>query len=87
MRGPLSTSMGLSTGETHSFLGHEPGSPGSRDAGIAILFLSNKAIYRASHYVSLLSDLGIQVEESEVVNSSLVTARFLSERHRTGRSS
>lgn len=52
-----------------------------RDAGIAILFLSNKAIYRASHYVSLLSDLGIQVEESEVVNSSLVTARFLSERH------
>lgn len=42
-----------------------------------IVFLSNKALQRRNAYAEKLSRLGIPVDESQIVNSSLVTARFL----------
>ncbi|MBS3737195.1 MAG: HAD-IIA family hydrolase [Candidatus Bipolaricaulota bacterium] len=42
-----------------------------------IVFLSNKALQRRNAYAEKLSRLGIPVDEGQIVNSSLVTARFL----------
>ncbi|MBS3787376.1 HAD-IIA family hydrolase [Candidatus Bipolaricaulota bacterium] len=48
-----------------------------RDNDKRIVFLSNKALQRRNTYAEKLSRLGIPVDESQIVNSSLVTARFL----------
>jgi phosphoglycolate/pyridoxal phosphate phosphatase family enzyme len=50
-----------------------------RAEGKEIVFLSNKALQRRKVYAEKLSRLGIPVDESEIINSSLVTARFLVE--------
>lgn len=52
-----------------------------RKAGKKIVFLSNKPIQRRTAYADKLCRLGIPVETSQIINSSLVTARFLSENH------
>lgn len=52
-----------------------------RAAGIDVLFLSNKAIYRTDHYVSLLSKLGVAVEPTGVINSGAIAASYLAREH------
>lgn len=48
-----------------------------RNSDKRIVFLSNKALQRRNVYAEKLSRLGIPVDENQIVNSSLVTARFL----------
>ncbi len=48
-----------------------------RNRGKKIVFLSNKALQGRKVYAKKLSRLGIPVDESQIINSSLVTARFL----------
>jgi len=50
-----------------------------RRTGKQIVFLSNKPIESRNTYAEKLCRLGIPVETSQIINSSLVTARFLSE--------
>ncbi|GGA32239.1 haloacid dehalogenase [Kroppenstedtia guangzhouensis] len=55
-----------------------------RARGDRVLFLSNKPIARREEYVSKLRRMGIPVELEEVVNSSLVTARYFQRVCRSG---
>ena len=52
-----------------------------RDAGTAVLFLSNKAIDRRSVFSTKLNDLGVQADESAVINSASISATYLSNHH------
>lgn len=52
-----------------------------RERGKGVLFLSNKAIQTRRDYAEKLRRLGIPVEADDVINSSLVTASYLAERH------
>ncbi len=49
-----------------------------RRRGRRIVFLSNKPLYSRRDYAEKLTRLGIPTSEDEVVNSSLVLARYLS---------
>ncbi len=58
--------------------------PGAKEAveavqreGKKIVFLSNKAIARRADYARKLKGFGMNVDESQIINSSLVTARYL----------
>lgn len=50
-----------------------------REKDKEIVFLSNKPIKQRGVYARKLTRLGIPTESSQIINSSLVTARFLSE--------
>ncbi len=50
---------------------------GLRRSGRKVAFVSNKPIARRGVYAAKLRRLGIPCEESEVINSSLVLARYL----------
>jgi len=50
-----------------------------RNKGKGVVFLSNKALQRRKVYAEKLTRLGIPVDESEIINSSLVTSRFLAQ--------
>lgn len=52
-----------------------------RDAGIEVLFLSNKAIERRSDYVEKLAGLGVETSRDRVVNSGWVTAQYVADRY------
>ncbi len=52
-----------------------------RKAGKAIRFLSNKPLQNRSDYACKLRGLGVEARDEEVINSSLVAARYLSEHH------
>lgn len=54
---------------------------GLRDAGRKTAFLSNKPIARREEYARKLNELGIPCEAGEVINSSLVLARYLQRTH------
>ncbi|MFQ5899435.1 MAG: HAD-IIA family hydrolase [Candidatus Methylomirabilia bacterium] len=58
-----------------------PGAPevirALRDSGRRVVFLSNKPIQTREEYAKKLTRLGIPTEADEVVNSSLVLARYL----------
>ncbi|MEW8977981.1 MAG: HAD-IIA family hydrolase [Symbiobacterium sp.] len=64
-----------------------PGAPETlatlRRRGARIAFLSNKPIEPASNYAAKLNRLGIQAAVEEVLNSSIIMARYLS-RHAPG---
>lgn len=53
---------------------------GIRGEGKGVVFLSNKPIERRKVYADKLSRLGLPTEEGQIINSSLVTARFLAKR-------
>ncbi|MFD1397088.1 HAD-IIA family hydrolase [Kroppenstedtia eburnea] len=55
-----------------------------RARGDRVLFLSNKPIARREDYVSKLRRMGIPAELGEVINSSLVTARYFQRICRSG---
>ncbi len=48
-----------------------------RQAGRRVVFLSNKPIQTRADYAAKLTRLGIPTDEEEVINSSLVLARYL----------
>mgnify|MGYP006292549101 CR=1 FL=1 len=50
---------------------------GLRQAGKSVAFLSNKPIARRESYARKLRNLGVACEDHEVINSSLVLARYL----------
>ncbi|MEM3658563.1 MAG: HAD-IIA family hydrolase, partial [Candidatus Hadarchaeum sp.] len=50
-----------------------------RSRGRKILFLSNKPLDSRKQYAQKLSRLGIFVEDKDIINSSLVLARYLAE--------
>lgn len=52
-----------------------------RKAGKAIRFLSNKPLQNRSDYARKLRGLGVEALDEEVINSSLVAARYLAEHH------
>jgi arabinose operon protein AraL len=52
-----------------------------RDAGVEVLFLSNKPIKRREAYRELLASLGIDVARDRIVNSSAITADHLAAEH------
>jgi phosphoglycolate/pyridoxal phosphate phosphatase family enzyme len=56
-----------------------------RALGKAIRFLSNKPIQTRQTYAEKLRGLGIQADDEEVMNSSAVTAKYLSQHHRGAR--
>jgi HAD superfamily hydrolase (TIGR01457 family) len=56
-----------------------------RRAGKSIRFLSNKPLQTRNTYARKLRDLGVQAEDAEVMNSSLVTTLYLKENHPTAR--
>lgn len=62
-----------------------PGARGAietlRDDGVAVLFLTNKAIERRSDYSEKLTNLGIPTSPEEVVNSSAITSAYLRNNH------
>ena len=51
-----------------------------RAAGCRVVFLSNKPIDSRETYAAKLTDLGIPTEVEDVINSSLVMARYLAQR-------
>ena len=51
-----------------------------RAAGCRVVFLSNKPIDSRETYAAKLTDLGIPTEAEDVINSSLVMARYLAQR-------
>jgi len=53
---------------------------GLRRSGRKVAFVSNKPIASRESYAAKLRKLGIQCEESDVINSSLVLARYLASR-------
>ena len=55
-----------------------------RDRGDKVVFLTNKSIETIDAYVEKLNGLGIKVEKKDVVNSNLLTAKYLSSRLKTG---
>ena len=50
-----------------------------RDMGSNVIFLSNKPLYTRKDYARKLTNMGIPTDVSEVINSSYVMARYLSE--------
>ncbi|MFD1363712.1 HAD-IIA family hydrolase [Lentibacillus salinarum] len=48
-----------------------------KERGDKVIFLTNKSIESISNYVTKLSELGIETSYNEVVNSNLLTARYL----------
>jgi len=52
-----------------------------RDAGVEVLFLSNKPIKRREAYRELLASLGIDVDRDRIINSSAITADYLTAEH------
>jgi arabinose operon protein AraL len=52
-----------------------------RKARKAIRFLSNKPLQNRSDYARKLRGLGVEALDEEVINSSLVAARYLAEHH------
>ncbi len=54
---------------------------GLRKAGKAIRFLSNKPLQNRSDYAGKLRSLGVEARDEEVINSSLVAARYLAKHH------
>lgn len=52
-----------------------------RKAGKAIRFLSNKPLQNRTDYARKLRALGVEANDEEVINSSLVAARYLAEHH------
>ncbi|MFB6290537.1 MAG: HAD-IIA family hydrolase [Candidatus Bipolaricaulia bacterium] len=51
------------------------------EAGKEIVFISNKPLQRRKVYAQKLTRLGIPVDVNQIVNSSLVTARYLANNH------
>lgn len=52
-----------------------------REAGIRVLFLTNKPLRRREHYSEKLSSLGVPATPGDVITSGWVTARYLREHH------
>jgi arabinose operon protein AraL len=52
-----------------------------RAAGVAVGFLSNKAIERRGAFAAKLTDLGVPADESAVVNSASIAASVLARDH------
>lgn len=52
-----------------------------RAAGVAVRFLSNKAIDRRSAFSTKLTELGVPADESAVLNSASIAANYLSNVH------
>lgn len=52
-----------------------------RNAGVEVLFLSNKPIKRREAYQELLASLGINVDRERIINSSAITADYLTAEH------
>jgi len=52
-----------------------------RDAGVSVLFLSNKAIDRRSVFSTKLNKLGVPAPEDAVINSAWITAKYLTKHH------
>jgi len=52
-----------------------------RNSGRKVVFVSNKPIARRSSYAEKLTRLGIECDDAEVINSSLVLARYISSRY------
>lgn len=50
-----------------------------RDMGKKVVFLSNKPLYTRKHFARKLTNMGIPTRPAEVINSSYVMARYLSE--------
>ncbi len=51
-----------------------------KDRGDKVVFLTNKSIEGISHYVKKLNRLGINASSKEVINSNLLTAKYLKNR-------
>ncbi|MFC0013738.1 MULTISPECIES: HAD-IIA family hydrolase [Allobacillus] len=51
-----------------------------RDRGDKVVFLTNKSIETIDAYVEKLNGLGVEVEKENVINSNLLTAKYLSAR-------
>lgn len=54
-----------------------------RDDGVSVLFLSNKAIDRRQTFRAKLNELGIPADDSAVINSAAIAARYLARAHPT----
>jgi len=50
-----------------------------RDMGKKVVFLSNKPLYTRKHFAHKLTKMGIKTKPAEVINSSYVMAKYLSE--------
>ncbi|WP_409341290.1 HAD-IIA family hydrolase [Paenibacillus sp. MBLB4367] len=55
-----------------------------RDRGDRVVFLTNKPIASRSSYVKKLADMGIPAQLSDVLNSSMLVAKYLSDRMQAG---
>lgn len=61
--------------------GADDGIAALRDAGVSVLFLSNKPVERRADYSDKLTGFGIPTAVDDVVNSASITASYLS-KHR-----
>lgn len=52
-----------------------------RDAGVAVIFLTNKAIDRRETYSRKLTNLGVPTETADIINSGWVTAQYIKEQY------
>lgn len=52
-----------------------------REAGIEVMFLTNKAIARRQDYAEKLTRLGIPTDTDQVINSGWVTARYIKQQY------
>lgn len=64
--------------------GADDGVRALRDAGVDVLFLTNKAIERRGDYCAKLGRLGIDAAPEDVVTSGWVTARYVADRYPHG---
>lgn len=55
-----------------------------REAGLAFLVLTNNSLFTPRELVGQLSELGLNLEESELWTSALATARFVQSQHPNG---
>lgn len=63
--------------------GADDGVAALRERGVAVLFVTNKAIERRSDYCEKLTGLGVPARTEDVMTSSTMTASYLAEHHPT----
>lgn len=61
--------------------GADEGVAALRDGGVAVLFVTNKAIERRAAYREKLGRLGVHARTGDVMTSSAMTASYLAEHH------